>query len=58
MNGHPELQSSPSRSDGEGDHAKHGGGATGAVRPSTALRAVPLPMGFAHGEDEEGGRSC
>ena len=30
----------------------------GAVRPSTALRAVPLPMGFAHGEDEEGGRSC
>src|SRR5438128_2300672 len=29
---------------GEGDHAKHGGGASSSRRsPSTALRAVPLP---------------
>ena len=26
-------------------------GPSGAVRPSTALRAVPLPMSFAHRED-------
>ena len=37
--------------DGEGDRAKHGGGAFGADSPSTALRAVPLPMSFAHRED-------
>ncbi len=31
--------------DGEGDHAKHGGGALLSQQsPSTALRAVPLPM--------------
>jgi hypothetical protein len=28
-----------------------GGGALGAVGPSTALRAVPLPIGFADRED-------
>ena len=38
------ARSSLSRSDGEGDHAKHGGGASGAARPSTTLRVVPLPM--------------
>ena len=39
------FSSSPSRSDGEGDHAKHGGGAIPSRQsPSTALRAVPLPM--------------
>jgi hypothetical protein len=37
--------------DGEGDHAKHGGGAIGAVSPSTAFQAVPLPMSFAHREE-------
>jgi hypothetical protein len=32
--------------DGEGDHAKHGGGVNGeacASYPSTTLRVVPLP---------------
>jgi len=37
--------------DGEGDHAKHGGGANSALGPSTAFQAVPLPMSFAHRED-------
>jgi hypothetical protein len=37
--------------DGEGDRLKAGGGAIGAVGPSTALRAVPLPMRFAHREE-------
>jgi error-prone DNA polymerase len=46
------ISSSPSRSVGEGDHAKHGGGAGGVVSPSTALRAVPLPIRCADGEDE------
>ena len=36
--GEVHTSSSPSRSDG------HGGGANGAVSPSTALRAVPLPV--------------
>jgi hypothetical protein len=45
------LLSSLWRSDGEGDRTKCGGGAGGAVRPSTMLRMVPLPMGFAHRED-------
>jgi hypothetical protein len=37
---------------GEGDRSKSGGGASGAVRPSTMLRMVPLPIGFADREDE------
>ena len=43
------ASSSPSRSDGEGDHAKHGGGVAPGpspgpdIDPSTALQAVPLP---------------
>ncbi|HEX8126698.1 MAG TPA: hydantoinase B/oxoprolinase family protein, partial [Allosphingosinicella sp.] len=41
--GYGSASSSPSRSDGEGNHAKHGGGANSAASPSTALRAVPLP---------------
>src|SRR4051812_26190345 len=45
-------QSSLSRSDGEGDHAKHGGGANGAASPSTALRAVPLPIACGDREEE------
>jgi hypothetical protein len=37
--------SSPSRSGGEGDHAKHGGGVCALPRyPSTILRMVPLPI--------------
>ena len=44
-------QSSLSRSDGEEDHAKHGGGANGADGPSTGFQPVPLPMSFAHRED-------
>ncbi len=36
---------------GEGDHAKHGGGVTGAASPSTVLRTVPLPIRFADRED-------
>ncbi len=39
--------------DGEGDRSKSGGGASGALRPTTMLRMVPLPMGFAHREDEQ-----
>src|SRR4051812_49603304 len=35
--------------------AQLGGGADSADRPSTALRAVPLPMRFAHREDEGNG---
>jgi error-prone DNA polymerase len=35
----------------EGDQAKPGGGANGADSPSTALRAVPLPIRCADGED-------
>ncbi|MFN3944394.1 MAG: UDP-N-acetylmuramoyl-L-alanine--D-glutamate ligase [Allosphingosinicella sp.] len=45
------LKSSLSRSDGEGDQPKAGGGASSAESPSTALRAVPLPTSFARGED-------
>jgi 5-oxoprolinase (ATP-hydrolysing) len=45
--------SSPSQRDGEGDHAKHGGGASSAGSPSTALRAVPLPTPSAQGGPEE-----
>ncbi len=37
--------------DGEGDHAEHGGGVSGAAYPSTVLRTVPLPI--ACGEREE-----
>jgi len=48
-----DLQSSLSRSDGEGDHAKHGGGASGAESPSTAFQAVPLPIRYADREDKE-----
>ncbi|HEX8466642.1 MAG TPA: hydantoinase B/oxoprolinase family protein [Allosphingosinicella sp.] len=47
--GYGSASSSPSRSDGEGDHAKHGGGADSAAIPSTALRAVPLPTPPAQG---------
>ena len=36
---------------GRGDHAKHGGGAIGAVGPSTAFQAVPLPIAFGDRED-------
>jgi len=45
------LLSSLSRSDGEGDHPKGGGGAIGTAGPSTALHAVPLPTRFARRED-------
>ena len=47
------LLSSLSQSDGEGDHAQHGGGAFDTLPrgPSTALRAVPLPIGSADMED-------
>ena len=45
------LLSSLSRGDGEGDHAKHGGGAERDDGPSTAFQAVPLPMSSAHRED-------
>ena len=43
--------SSLSRSDGEGDHAKHGGGAIGAHSPSTGLQPVPLPIACGDRED-------
>src|SRR4051812_889539 len=36
---------------GEGDQPKAGGGANSAARPSTALRAVPLPTTFGRRED-------
>ena len=43
-------QSSLRRSGGEGDQAESlVEGPTGAVRPSTTLRAVPLPIRFAAG---------
>ena len=42
------ILSSLSRSEGEGDHAKHGGGAS-RVRPSTGLQPVPLPTPAAQG---------
>jgi 5-oxoprolinase (ATP-hydrolysing) len=51
--GYGAPSSSPSRSEGEEDHAKHGGGAKGAGSPSTALRAVPLPTPSAQGGREE-----
>ena len=41
--------------DGEGDHAKHGGGVLAqscSSYPSTTLRVVPLPTSFARREDE------
>ena len=37
--------------DGEGDHAKHGGGAAPREGPSTAFQAGPLPIGCADRED-------
>ncbi len=43
--------SSPSRSDGDGDQAQLGGGAGSLNSPSTALRAVPLPIAI--GDREE-----
>ncbi|WP_166036680.1 DUF969 domain-containing protein [Sphingosinicella sp. YJ22] len=42
---------SPSRSDGEGDHAKHGGGAIPAPSPSTAFGGPPPHEPSAHRED-------
>jgi hypothetical protein len=42
------------RMHGEGDHPKGGGGVTGsacAFYPSTMLRMVPLPTGFAGREE-------
>jgi 5-oxoprolinase (ATP-hydrolysing) len=50
--GYGPPSSSPSQSDGEGDRAKHGGGANSADGPSTALRAVPLPTPTAQGGQE------
>ena len=48
------LNSSPAFA-GEGDHAKHGGGALLSPKnPSTALRAVPLPRKTGGGIKEEG----
>jgi UDP-N-acetylmuramoylalanine--D-glutamate ligase len=59
------LSSSLSRSDGEGNHAKHGGGVEGTILgglsaepadssasyPSTTLRVVPLPTSSARREE-------
>ena len=39
--------------DGEGDHAKHGGGVSRLYDPSTVLRTVPLPIRFAEREELE-----
>jgi indole-3-glycerol phosphate synthase/phosphoribosylanthranilate isomerase len=44
--------SSLSRSDGEGDHAKHGGGVFGAAYASTTFQVVPLPTSSARREDK------
>jgi len=46
------LLSSLSRSKGDGDRAKHGGGADGAGSPSTPFQAVPLPIAFGDREDK------
>ena len=40
-----------SEAHGEGDRAKHGGGAKGVISPSTVLRTVPLPIAFGDRED-------
>jgi len=40
-----------SEAQGEGDQPQAGGGAVGANCPSTALRAVPLPIAFGERED-------
>jgi hypothetical protein len=44
-------QSSLWRSHGEGDRVQRGGGAFGALSPSTMLRMVPLPIRYADRED-------
>ncbi|WP_324187650.1 type ISP restriction/modification enzyme [Sphingopyxis solisilvae] len=47
--GFPKFEkSSPSRSDGEGDHAEHGGGASGGKAPPPPS-AVPLPTASPQG---------
>ncbi len=50
--GKGEHSSSLSRSDGEGDHAKHGGRAISAPSPSTAFGGLPPHEPSAHREDE------
>ena len=52
-----EASSSPSRSDGEGDHPKGGGGANGAQSPSTAFGGPPPHEAAPRGEDEVVDRS-
>jgi UDP-N-acetylmuramoylalanine--D-glutamate ligase len=46
------LESSLSRSDGEGDRPQDGGGANSASSPSDMLRMVPLPTSPARREDK------